>query len=100
MCKTTERDQKGICRKCRCAVDIAYKWALLYVWFPEVKRGMYAQIIIECQTQKEIVNCEYCIVKENCHLRLELEGKIGIEKELEPSRLLVPILTLEAPVFG
>ena len=98
VCKTIERDPKDLCRKCCWVVDIAYKWGVLYVWLPEVK-SMFAQIVIDCQTQKETVSCEYCIVKENCHLRLELEGKIGIEKEQEPSGLLVPLLTMEVPVF-
>jgi hypothetical protein len=61
---------------------------------------MFAQIIIECQTQKEIFSCGDCIVKENCHLRLELEGKVGIEKEPEPSRLMVPALPLEVQFLG
>ena len=55
---------------------------------------MYAQIVIDCQTQKETVSCEYCIVKENCHLRLELEDKIGAEKET--LKMLVPLLLIEA----
>ena len=59
---------------------------------------MFAQIIIDCQTRKETFGCEDCIVKKNCHLRLELEGKIGVEEK--PQRLLGPILTMEAPVFG
>jgi len=55
---------------------------------------MYAQIVIDCQTQKETVSCEYCIVKETCHLRLELGDKIGFEEE--SPRLLVPVLLIEA----
>jgi len=47
---------------------------------------MYAQIVIDCQTQKETVSCEYCIVKENCHLRLELRDKTTTQEE--PSELL------------
>lgn len=93
MFKTTEKKRKDTSRKCRRTVDIAYKQGLLYVWLPEVKRGMYAQIIIDCQTQKETVSCGYCIVKENCHLRLELEDKIG---DKEPLKLLVPLLLIEA----
>ena len=54
---------------------------------------MYAQIVIECQTKKETVSCEYCIVKENCHLRLELGAKIRHE---EPLKLLIPLLLIEA----
>jgi hypothetical protein len=60
---------------------------------------MFAQIVIDCQTQKETFSCGECIVRKNCPLRLELEGKIGTEKDPEPPRLLVPLLTLEAPVF-
>jgi hypothetical protein len=59
---------------------------------------MFAQIVMDCQTQKEIVSCEYCIVKENCHLRLDLECKIGVEEE--PRRVLGPLLTIEVPFFG
>ena len=36
---------------------------------------MFAQIVIDCQTKKEVISCGYCIVKENCHLRLELDVK-------------------------
>gem|GEM_PF-2216868 len=89
VCKTTKKDPKDPCRKCSCVVDIAYKRALLYVWLPEVK-SMFAQIVIDCQTKKEIVSCGYCIVKENCNLRIELENKIGTEKE--PLQLVVPLL--------
>jgi hypothetical protein len=93
--KVTKKKPKGSIRKCRGSVDIAYKRALLYLWLPEVKRGMYAQIVIDCQTQKETVSCEYCIVKENCHLRLELEHKTGTaEIEEQSSGLLVPLLLL------
>jgi hypothetical protein len=60
---------------------------------------MFAQIEIDCQTQKENVSCGDCIVKENCNLRLELESKIGIEKEPEPPRLLDHLLTMEVRVF-
>ena len=61
--------------------------------FPRMS-NMYAQIVIDCQTQKEIVSCGYCIVKENCHLRIELEDKIRPE---EPLKLLVPpLLQIEA----
>ena len=91
MCKTTKKNLKDPCRKCFCAVDIAYKRAVLYVWLPEVK-SMFAQIVIDCQTQKETVSCEYCIVKENCHLRLELDGNLCLEKE--SSRLSVPLLQI------
>ena len=47
---------------------------------------MFAQIVINCPTQKETVSCEYCIVKENCRLQLELGDKIG---ENELTRVLV-----------
>jgi len=46
---------------------------------------MYAQIIIEYQTQKEHVSCEYCIGKENCYLRLKIGEKVA--SEIEPSTL-------------
>ena len=93
VCKTTKRDLKGLYRKCHCVVDIAYKWDVLYVWFPEVT-CMFAQIVIDCQTKKETVSCEYCIVKANCYLRLELGDKIGVEKE--PSGILTPLLLMDA----
>jgi hypothetical protein len=51
---------------------------------------MFAQIVIDCQTKKETVSCGYCIVKENCYLRIELENKIGTVKE--PFQLVVPLL--------
>jgi hypothetical protein len=56
---------------------------------------MYAPIVIDCQTQKETVSCGYCIVKETCHLRLQLEDKIkSVEMvELSPS-LMVPLLLM------
>jgi hypothetical protein len=54
--------------------------------------NMFAQIVIDCQTNKETVSCEYCIVKENCHLRIELEDKKVAEKE--PSGLLTPLLLI------
>jgi hypothetical protein len=68
----------GLCSKCG---------------FPRLRK-MYAQIVIDCQTQKETVSCGYCIVKESCHLRLELEDKTGTEKE--SSKMLVPLLMIEA----
>ena len=34
---------------------------------------MYAQIVVDCQTQNESVNCEDCIVKSRCQLRFKLE---------------------------
>jgi hypothetical protein len=54
---------------------------------------MYAQILIDCQTQKETASCGYCIVKENCHLRLKFEDKTSSAEidESAPS-LLVPLL--------
>jgi len=30
---------------------------------------MYAQIVIECQTQTENVSCEFCIANKTCQLR-------------------------------
>jgi hypothetical protein len=86
-----EKKRKAPSRKCRRTVDTAYKRAPLYVWLPEVK-SMFAQIVIDCQTKKETVSCEYCIVKENCHLRLELDGTIGSEEE--SPRMLVPLLQM------
>jgi hypothetical protein len=61
-----------------------------YWGFPR-KESMYAQIVMDCQTQKEAVSCGYCIVKENCHLRLELEDKTNQE---EPLKMLVPLLQI------
>ena len=55
---------------------------------------MYAQIVIDCQTQKETVSCGYCIVKDSCHLRLELED--NKETDTEPTKMLVPFLMIEA----
>ena len=89
VCKTTKREPKDQYRKCCCAVDIAYKRAPLYVWIPGVK-SMLAQIVIDCQTQKETVSCGYCIVKENCYLRIEIENKIGSGEDT--LKLLVPLL--------
>jgi hypothetical protein len=54
---------------------------------------MYAQIVMDCQTKKETVSCEYCIVKENCHLRLELGDKIRLEETL---KLLGPFPQIDA----
>jgi hypothetical protein len=51
---------------------------------------VFAQIVIDCQTKKETVSCGYCIVKESCHLRIELEEKI--EPAKEPLQLMVPLL--------
>jgi hypothetical protein len=51
---------------------------------------MFAQIVIDCQTKKETVSCGYCIVKESCHLRIDLENKIEAIKE--PLQLEVPLL--------
>jgi hypothetical protein len=39
---------------------------------------MYAQIIIDCQTNTVIESCEYCIARENCHLRIELQDKMQV----------------------
>jgi hypothetical protein len=51
---------------------------------------MFAQIVIDFQTKKETVSCEYCIVNESCYLRKELKEKIGTVKE--PLQLVVPLL--------
>jgi hypothetical protein len=45
---------------------------------------MYAQIVIDCQTQKEHFSCEYCLVKRTCRLRLEVKEVF----ESEPSRIV------------
>jgi hypothetical protein len=42
---------------------------------------MYAQIVIECQTQKNLICCEYCIAKEACQLHLDGKNKLKVEKE-------------------
>jgi hypothetical protein len=89
MFKTTKKKRKHTCEKCCRTVDIAYKRGVLYVWLPEVEK-LFDQIVMDCQTKKEIVSCEYCIVKENCHLRLELDD---MEKK-EALRLLVPLLLI------
>ena len=87
-----KKKEKAPNRKCRGAVDIAYKPLVLYLWLPEVER-MFAQIVMDCQTQKETVSCGYCIVKENCHLRLELGNKTRpLEMEESSSSMLVPLL--------
>lgn len=63
------------------------------MWLPEVAKIMYAQIVIDCQTKKETVSCEYCIARENCQLRLELEDKTKlVEADELSSGLLVPLL--------
>jgi hypothetical protein len=51
---------------------------------------MFAQIVFDCQTKKETISCEYCIVNESCNLRKELKEKIGTVKE--PLQLVVPLL--------
>ena len=54
---------------------------------------MFAQIVIDCQTKNENVSCGDCIVKETCHLRLELGDKKGSEEmDASPSSLIVPLL--------
>jgi hypothetical protein len=52
---------------------------------------MDAQIVLDCQTKKETVSCGYCIVKENCHLRIELGDSL---KQEEPLKLLAPLLQI------
>jgi hypothetical protein len=88
MFKITNKTRKHTSQKCCHIDDIAYKRVVIYVWLPKVK-SMFAQIIMDCQTKKETVSCDYCIVKENCYLRLELGEKI-VKKEL--TTLLVPLL--------
>ncbi len=78
-------------RKCFLSVDIAYKRGALYVWLLEVEK-MFAQIVLDCQTQKENVSCEYCIVKENCHLRLKFDRKTENVEMAASSSMLVPLL--------
>lgn len=34
---------------------------------------MYAQIMIDCQTQTDYITCEYCIANKTCQLRTSLE---------------------------
>jgi hypothetical protein len=51
---------------------------------------MFTQIVIDCQTKKETISCEYCFVKESCNLRIELENKIETVKE--PLQLVAPLL--------
>jgi hypothetical protein len=54
---------------------------------------MLAQIVIDCQTKKEVISCGYCIIKETCHLRLELAKKE--EVRIESPRFLVPLMLME-----
>lgn len=56
---------------------------------------MFAQIVIDCQTKNETVICEYCIVKENYHLRLELKTKSTVEADDSSAVLLVPPLLMQ-----
>jgi len=56
---------------------------------------MYAQIVIDCQTQKEQINCEYCIAKENCTLRLDLTNRICSQDEKPNSFLSLILLEVE-----
>ena len=60
---------------------------------------MFAQIILDCQTQKETVSCEYCIVKENCHLRLKLDRKAETVEMAVSSNMLVPLLAGESVIL-
>lgn len=56
---------------------------------------MYDQIVIDCQTQKESVSCGDCIVRESCHLRLELGDKTRSVEETESAQsLLIPLLLM------
>jgi hypothetical protein len=45
---------------------------------PEVEKSVFAQFVIDCQTPKEYVSCDYCIGKENCKLRKEIKEKESI----------------------
>jgi hypothetical protein len=51
---------------------------------------VYAQIVIDCQTQNNYVSCEYCIGKKSCRLRLELQEIT--EYDNANSMLTVPLL--------
>lgn len=51
---------------------------------------MFAQIVIDCQTKKETISCGYCVVREACHLRIELVAKT--EVKIESPRFLVPLM--------
>ncbi len=53
---------------------------------------MYAQIVIDCQTQTERVICEYCIVNKECLLRTNLDKSKTKEKD-EPLTFLTQIPT-------
>jgi len=91
MFNSTKKKRKYASGKCLFTVDIAYKQGALYVWLPEVEK-MFAQIVLDCQTQKETVSCEYCIVKENCHLRLKLDKKTETLEMAVSSSMLIPLL--------
>jgi len=54
---------------------------------------MYDQIVIDCQTKKEPICCEYCGVKMKCSLRFEVTE--SQKMQTEPSKLLVPMLLIE-----
>lgn len=56
---------------------------------------MYDQIVIDCQTQKEHFNCEYCLVKRNCRLRLEIKEV----HERESSSMIVQFQVIEPEFF-
>jgi len=42
---------------------------------------MYDQIVIDCQTKKESICCEYCGVKMKCSLRFEVTESQKMQKE-------------------
>jgi hypothetical protein len=48
---------------------------------------VYAQIVIGCQTQSEIVTCEGCIAFKVCRLRQEINDKL-IQKQQDEKELL------------
>jgi hypothetical protein len=54
---------------------------------------MYDQIVIDCQTKKEPICCEYCGAKMKCSLRFEVTESQKMQKE--PSKLLVPIFLID-----
>ena len=56
---------------------------------------MYAQIVIGCQTQNEIVSCEYCIAYKMCQLHkgLEIDKEKFAQIETKESPLLFSTIT-------
>jgi hypothetical protein len=48
---------------------------------------VYAQIVIGCQTQSEIVTCEGCIAFKVCRLRKEINDELTQAKQDEKELL-------------